>query len=152
MSIYKFQDALTALTVPPATTDSFLQYSTVAVNTAQVPATLLAAAPQSVTALTSLSTGTNINPWGITTIKSSNNSLGYLLSAPTSPGLSVKISMLSTSAATVTSCGATIVTNGSTTLTVMTFNGVFAYADLTSLTTSSWRNLTSTTTANIAWS
>lgn len=151
MSIYKFQDALTALTVPSATADSFLTYSTVASNTTQVSATLLAAAPASVTALTSLSTGTNINPWGITTIKSSNNALGYLLSAPTSPGLRVQIAVLSTGGPTVTSSNAVIITNGSTANVTMTFNGAFGHANLIALSTASWMNLTSTSTANIAW-
>ena len=151
-TIYKFQDSETALTVPMATTDSFPCYSTVAARTRQVTAQMAAMSAKSVTNLTSASTGTNILPYGITTIKTSNSALGYLLSAPTYAGFEVKIAVLSTGGPTVTSSNAVFVTNGSTALTVMTFNGVFGHANLVALSTASWMNVTSTTTANIAWS
>jgi hypothetical protein len=152
-TIYAFQESETSLSVPPATADSYIVYSTVAGRTRQVSASMAVMAPISVTALTSNSTGTNILPYGLTTITSSNNAQGYLLSAPTNAGLTVDVVILSTSGATVTTSNATIITRASTSLVTATFNGVKgAQATLVALSTSSWLNLTTTTTANIAWS
>ena len=151
-TIYAFQESETALTVPPATGDSYIVYSTVAGRTRQVNPGLAAAAGVPVTNLTSNSTGTNILPYGITTITSSNNGQGYLLSAPTAPGFAVTVTILTTSGATVTTSNATVVTQASTALVVATFNGVKgSKIQLEALTTSSWLNVTTTTTANNTW-
>lgn len=152
-TIYKYQDSETALTVPPNPADSLLVYSTLASATRQVPAALQAMANVTVTNLTSASTGTNITPYGHTTITSSNSALGYLLSPPTYAGYDVKVTVLSTGGPTVTASGAVIVTRASTTTTIATFNGLKGCTlELVSLSTASWLNLTTTTTANVAWS
>ena len=151
-TIYAFQESETSMTVPPATGDSYIVYSTVAGRTRQVSSQLAAMAAQSVTNLTSNSTGTNILQYGYTTITSSNTAQGYLLSAPSAAGLEVTVTTLSTSGATVTTSNATVVTQASTALVVATFNGVKgSKVQLIALTTSSWLNLTTTTTANNTW-
>ena len=152
-TIYKFQDSETAMTIVPAPSDTLPMYSTVAVGTRQVSSTLLTMAPVTVTAATSNTTGTNFTPYGLVTITSSNNAQGYLVSPPTYAGLDLKVTVLSTSGPVVVVSGATIVTQASSTLTTMTFNGVKgSRAHLVSLSTASWLNLTTTTTGHVAWS
>ena len=152
-TIYKFQDSETALTVPPAPTSAYPVYSAVATATRQVSATLAAMAAVTVTAATSATTATNLTAYGISTIASSNNALGYLLDPPLYAGFEKIITVLTTGGPVVTTSGATVVSAGSTTTNTLTFNGAKgARIHLVALTTASWLHVSTTTTAHVALS
>lgn len=152
-TIYKYQDSETALTVPPNPSDALVVYSTVASGTRQVSAALQAQAAVTVTAATSATTGTNLTAYGISTITSSNNALGYLLDPPLYAGFRKTIVVLSTGGPVVTTSGAVVVTAASTTTTTLTFNGnKGSRIELAALSTASWLHVSTTTTAHVALS
>jgi len=92
-------------------TDVVLIHSAVTSRKAQTSIAALLCGPESLQTLTSATTATNLVPWGMTTIQSSN-ALSYLLTAPLGAGYQKTIATSSTAVITVVCSGASLSSTG----------------------------------------
>ncbi len=116
MSYYPIFDEVeptitTTTTNALAVGDVMLIHSSVTSRKAQVPVGQITAGPQALQSLTSATTATNIVPFGITSIASSN-ALSYLLTAPTGAGIIKTITTSSTAVLTVVTSLASLSSTG----------------------------------------